>query len=92
MAPPSHSAPPKQQKETIVVQELGDAAAVEGSRKRRKSIVMNSPVKENGNTSPKLNGDATVNGNGAIHGSPRTRKTNGTATGIGSRGMLVVGK
>lgn len=92
MAPPSHSAPAKQPTEIVVVQELGDSSAPEGSRKRRKSIVSNSPVKENGSTSPKMNGDATANGNGAIHGSPRTRKTNGAATGIGSRGMLVVGK
>jgi hypothetical protein len=90
MAPPSHTAPRKQQKEIVIVQELGDASAPEGSRKRRKSIASNSPVKENGSTS--MNGDAIANGNGAIHGSPRTRKMNGTATGIGSRGMLVVGK
>lgn len=92
MAPPSHAAPAKQQTEIVVVQELGDSSIPEGSRKRRKSIVSNSPVKENGSASPKMNGDATANGNGAIHGSPRTRKANGTATGIGSRGMLVVGK
>ena len=92
MAPPSHSSPPEQQKEVVVIQELGDASAVEGSRKRRKSIVTNTPVKVNDNASPKLSGDATVNGNGAIQGSPRTKKTNGTATGIGQRGMLVVGK
>ena len=92
MAPPSHSTAPKKQEEVVVVQELGDASTAEGSRKRRKSIVSNSPVKENGSASPQLNGDAAVNGNGAIHGSPKTRKMNGTATGIGSRGMLVVGK
>ena len=92
MAPPSHSTASKKQEEVVIVQELGDASATEGSRKRRKSIVSNSPVKANGSASPTMNGDVTVNGNGAIHGSPRTRKMNGTATGIGSRGMLVVGK
>lgn len=79
MAPPSAS---KAEKEVIVVQEIG-SGATDGSRKRRKSIV-SSPTKANGSVSPKISGiDPAQTG-----GSPRSRKSNG----IGSRGMLVVGK
>jgi len=82
MPPPTHGHRPA--KEIVVVQELGNGpASSEGSRKRRKSIVNVSP--------PKLNGVASgseVNGHATINGSPKARKANG----IGSRGMLVVGK
>jgi hypothetical protein len=84
--------PPKQPtKEIVVIQELGNSA-VEGSRKRRKSIVTErNGTLVNGETTSKGsagNGDVRVNG-----GSPRVRKVNGGVNGnagIGSR--LVVGK
>jgi hypothetical protein len=90
LPPPSHEKPIK---EKVVVQELGDSG-MEGSRKRRKSSG-NTPTKLNeqmlnGSASPKLNGDVPTNG--SIHGSPKLRKMNGTTNGIGSRGMLLVGK
>ena len=83
MAPPSH--PKNSPREIVVAQELGNGpASSEGIRKRRKSIVRVS--------SPKVNGDATtgseVNGHATMNGSSKVRKANG----IGSRGMLVVGK
>lgn len=82
MPPPAHRKRPA--KEIVVVQELGNGpASSDGSRKRRKSIVSTSP--------PKVNGVASgneVNGHATMNGSPKARKANG----IGSRGMLVVGK
>ena len=80
MPPPSHA------KEIVIVQELGTGpSSSEGSRKRRKSIVSASPP-------PKVNGIAAtgteINAHATTHGSPKVRKANG----IGSRGMLVVGK
>lgn len=85
MAPQIPSKPTKE--EQIIVQELGSSATSDGSRKRRKSIVSSSPTKN-------LNGDISgVEVNGTMNGSPRGRnKVNGNANGIGSRGMLVVGK
>jgi hypothetical protein len=84
MPPPSHVKQPA--KEIVVVQELGNGpSSSEGSRKRRKSIVSASPP-------PKVNGvsatGSEVNGHATTNGSPKVRKANG----IGSRGMLVVGK
>jgi hypothetical protein len=85
MAPQIQTKPAK---EEIVVQELGNSATSDGSRKRRKSIVSPSPTK--------LNGSATKTGveiNGtAMNASPKGRKVGGSVNGIGSRGMLVVGK
>ena len=83
MPPPSHAKQPA--KEIVVVQELGNGpSSSEGSRKRRKSIVSATPPKVNGVsvTGSEVNAHATTNG------SPKARKANG----IGSRGMLVVGK
>ena len=78
----------KSAKEEIVIQELGNSATSEGSRKRRKSIVSKSPTN--------LNGSATQTGveiNGTtMNTSPKGRKMSANANGIGSRGMLVVGK
>jgi hypothetical protein len=88
MPPPSHQKP-KAEDEVVVVQEFGNSDK-EGSRKRRKSIV--SSPKMNGNASPRMNGATSVNGSVTMNGSPKARKGNGTANGIGSRGMLVVGK
>lgn len=88
MPPPSHEKP-KAETEVVVVQEFGNSGT-EGSRKRRKSVV--SSPKMNGNASPTQNGDISVNSSVTMNGSPKARKVNGTANGIGSRGMLVVGK
>jgi len=85
MPPPDH----KRAKEIVVVQEIG-SGATEGSRKRRKSIVSPSP-KLNANASPKVNSGVEVNDHAATNGSPRTRKPNGAANGIGSRGMSGIG-
>jgi hypothetical protein len=84
---PSH-APSSKPKEIVVVQELGRSETEGGSRKRRKSIVMN------GSTSPKVNGDLpSLVTSTTMNGSPRARKVNGSAAnGIGARGSLVVGK
>ena len=87
MAPQTPNTPTK---EEIVVQELGDSATEGGSRKRRKSIANGTPTKLNGGTSAvKINMGVEVNG--TVNASPKGRKSNGTANGIGSR-MLVVGK
>ena len=89
MAPPIKIKNPASKEEEIVVQELGNSALTDGSRKRRKSIVT-TPTKLNGGMSPRTKTGA--DDNGTMNGSPKTTKMNGTANGIGSRGMLVVGK
>lgn len=85
----------RHQKEEIIVQEFGSSATSDGSRKRRKSI-HTTPTKLNGNANTRkigveINGTTitTMNGNTS---SPKGKKVNGAANGIGSRGMLVVGK
>jgi hypothetical protein len=89
--PPKHQIP---KTEEIIIQEIieGPIGTDQGPRKRRKSI--HSPKrkidsKQNNIQSPKQN--TTRPRMNSVNASPKVSKIN-TPNGVGSRGMLVVGK